>query len=110
MIFEIATIDVNVGEESAFEAGVSKAIPIFRRAHGFRSIRLERSIETRLRYHLVVGWETLEDHIVRFRNSEDFQRWRDLVGHTFAAPPMVEHTAIVLGDDLLPAAEKMSSQ
>lgn len=98
MIFEIATIDVKDGQESDFEAGVAKAIPIFRRAHGYHSIRLERSIEAPSRYRLVVQWETVEDHMVRFRNSEDFQTWRSLVGHLFAAPPAVEHTTIVISE------------
>jgi len=35
---------------------------------------------------------TLENHTVDFRGSEDFQSWRGLVGHCFAAAPDVEHT------------------
>lgn len=96
MIFERATIEVKEGQEDNFEKGVAEALPIFRRACGCHSIKLERSIESPSRYLLVVGWETVEDHVVRFRNSEDFQLWRSLVGHTFAAPPFVEHTAIIL--------------
>ena len=96
MIFEIATIEVKEGSVREFEAGVAKALPVFRRAKGCRSVKLERSIETPSRYLLVVGWETLEDHLVGFRNSVDFQEWRSLVGHTFAGPPIVEHTATIL--------------
>jgi hypothetical protein len=44
----------------------------------------------------VIGWETLDDHIVGFRNSADYQRWRELVGGLFAAPPSVDHTEIVI--------------
>lgn len=96
MIFEVATIDVKRGSEEAFESGVAEALPLFRRAKGCHSVRLERSLETPSRYLLVVGWDTLEDHVERFRNSADFQAWRSLVGHTFAAPPLVEHMVKVL--------------
>ena len=52
----------------------------------------ERTIERPNIYRLVVGWATLEDHMVHFRESSDFQEWRRLVGPHFAAPPKVEHT------------------
>jgi|SRR5690349_11392040 heme-degrading monooxygenase HmoA len=96
MIFEVATIDVKEGQEADFERGVVEALPIFRRAQGCHSIKLERSLETPSRYHLVVGWGTIEDHIDRFRNSGDFQLWRSLVGQTFSRPPLVEHTTVIL--------------
>jgi heme-degrading monooxygenase HmoA len=96
MIFEVAVIDVKPGLTEAFELGVAQALPVFSRAEGYKSLRLERSIETPLRYRLVVGWETVDHHIVGFRNSPDFHVWRSLVGHTFAAPPAVEHTNVVL--------------
>ena len=49
-----------------------------------------------MRYRLVVGWTTLEDHTVHFRGSEAFQSWRALVGEFFAAPPQVEHMNTVV--------------
>ncbi|MDU6242457.1 MAG: antibiotic biosynthesis monooxygenase, partial [Bradyrhizobium sp.] len=45
---------------------------------------------------LMVKWETLENHTVDFRGSENFTEWRGLVGPYFAAPPDVEHTETVL--------------
>ena len=96
MIFEIAVIEVKPGCEEDFEQGVREALPVFSRAKGYKSLRLERSIENPRRYHLIVAWETLEDHTVAFRNSPDFQVWRSLVAETFAAPPAVEHVNLVL--------------
>lgn len=96
MILEIAQIDVKPGMESEFEAGVRKAAPLFKRAKGCHSMKLERGIEKPGRYRLVVGWETLENHTVDFRGSADFQEWRSLVGHCFAAPPEVEHVQEVI--------------
>jgi heme-degrading monooxygenase HmoA len=68
---------------------------LFERAKGCHGARLERSVEDPLRYLVIAGWDTLEDHAVGFRNSEDYGRWRDLVGDFFAAPPLVDHTEIV---------------
>ena len=96
MVFEVATIEIKAGQEQAFESGVEAALPVFHRAKGCHSMRLERSIENPSRYRLVIEWDSIEDHIVGFRNSADFQTWRSIVGDTFAAPPAVEHTKIVL--------------
>lgn len=98
MVIEIAQIDVKPGMEAAFEAGVTAAIPVFKRSQGCRGLVLRRSIEKPQRYRLFVQWETLENHTVDFRNSTNFQEWRGLVGHCFAAPPDVEHvTDAVVG-------------
>jgi heme-degrading monooxygenase HmoA len=96
MILEIAQIDVKPGLEAEFETNVGKAAPLFARAKGCRGMELQRSIERPERYRLIVTWATVEDHTVHFRGSEDFQEWRRLVGHCFAAPPEVEHTRQVV--------------
>ncbi|MBM0205018.1 antibiotic biosynthesis monooxygenase [Micromonospora sp. STR1s_5] len=93
MIFEVARIDVKPGQESTFEERVSQAVALFERAKGCRSLTLQRSIESPSSYRLVVGWETVEDHTVGFRQSHDYQTWRSLVGEFFARPPEVEHVA-----------------
>ena len=99
MILEIAQIDVKPGMESAFEAGVAQAAPLFRRAKGCISMELQRSIEKPSRYRLLVQWETLENHTVDFRGSAAFADWRAIVGPFFAAPPAVEHFEDVAGSD-----------
>jgi heme-degrading monooxygenase HmoA len=92
MVTEIAQIDVKPGLEAEFEAGVAKAAPLFQRAKGCRALELQRSVEKPSRYRLFVQWETVEDHTVAFRGSDDFQEWRRLVAHCFERPPEVEHT------------------
>lgn len=96
MILEIATIDVQTGQDQAFEAGVQQAVPLFLRAKGCRGLVLQREIETPSRYRLFVTWDTLEDHTVTFRGSADFQAWRALVGPYFASPPSVVHAKAVV--------------
>jgi heme-degrading monooxygenase HmoA len=96
MVLEIAQIDVTPGKEDEFEAGVKKAVPLFKRAKGCAGVELQRSVEHPSRYRLFVQWETLESHTEDFRGSADFQEWRKLVGHCFAQPPQVEHTRKVV--------------
>lgn len=96
MVFEIAQIEVKPGAAAAFEAAVAQAAPLFKAAKGCLSLRLDRSLELPERYRLVVGWETVEDHMVGFRESAAFATWRELAGPHFAAPPQVEHVNTVL--------------
>jgi heme-degrading monooxygenase HmoA len=96
MITEIAQIDVKPGMENDFEAGVKSAVPLFKRAKGCKSMTLQRSHEKPARYRLFVQWDTLENHMIDFRASADFQEWRKLVGHCFATPPVVEHVREVM--------------
>jgi len=96
MILEIAQIEVKPSLEHEFETGVAKASEIFRRARGCQGMELQRSHEKPSRYRLFVKWETLENHTRDFRDSEDFQAWRKLVGHCFASPPEVEHVRLAV--------------
>ena len=96
MILEIAQIDVKPGMEAEFKNGVQMAAPLFKRAKGCLGMSLWHSHEMPERFRLFVQWQTLENHIVDFRESEDFQAWRKLVGHCFATPPHVEHVKEVV--------------
>jgi heme-degrading monooxygenase HmoA len=92
MITELAQLTIKTDSGEQFEAAVAMAAPLFQRARGCRSMRLERGIEDPDSYLLVVEWETLEDHEVHFRQSADFQEWRRLVGEYFSVAPKVTHT------------------
>ncbi len=94
MITEIAYLTIDPARAAAFEAAVASAAEHFRTAQGCRSMRLERVIEDPAKYRLVVGWDSVEAHMVTFRESEGFARWRELAGPFFVAPPVVEHWEI----------------
>jgi heme-degrading monooxygenase HmoA len=96
MISEIAQITIKPGMEAQFEQGVAQAVPLFLRARGCHEVKLFKSIEQPMQYTLMVAWDTVEDHMVHFRESEDFQTWRALVGPCFAVPPQVGHATSVL--------------
>jgi heme-degrading monooxygenase HmoA len=95
MILEVAVLDVVAGREAEYETVFAEAKAIISSMPGFVSLRLERCIEVTNRFLLLVEWETLEDHTVGFRGSDEYQRWRALL-HGFYDPfPTVEHYALV---------------
>lgn len=91
MIMETATIEVLEGQELAFEAALEQAKKVLTQAKGFNVIHVHRGIERPSTYLLALGWDTLEDHTVGFRESDLFVQWRELIGPFFANPPQVEH-------------------
>lgn len=93
MITEIATILVNPEGGAGIAAAFAQARPIIEGAKGCRGAALRRCVEHPERFMLTVQWDTLEDHMVTFRESDLFTRWRALMGPHFAAPPEVVHYA-----------------
>jgi len=96
MIHEIAILTIDPRHAGEFEAAVAKARPHFEAAKGFVSFVLKRSVEQPERYILEVGWESVEAHMVDFRQSSGFQQWRALASPFFIAPPSVEHVEQVI--------------
>ena len=91
MIIETAQIEINEGQEQAFEVALEQAKQVVAQAKGFSGINIHRGVERPCVYLLTLQWETLENHTVDFRESELFTQWRALIGPYFANPPFVEH-------------------
>jgi heme-degrading monooxygenase HmoA len=91
VILEVAVLDVRPGEEDAFEAAFLRAAPIIASMPGYVRHALQRCIERRSRYILLVDWESLEAHTVGFRGSPQYQEWKRLLHHFYDPFPTVEH-------------------
>jgi heme-degrading monooxygenase HmoA len=91
MVTEIAHLVIKEGQEAEFEKSVALAKPHFLSANGCHGVSLARCIENPQQYQLFVQWETVDHHMVEFRQSENFQKWRELASPHFEAPPTVEH-------------------
>ena len=96
MILEVATLNVKSGQEAAFESAFAVAKKIIAAAKGFRDLELRRCVETPTRYLLLVNWDTLDDHMVGFRQSEGFSEWRKLLVPFYESMPVVEHYGVVV--------------
>ena len=95
MILELAILDVRNGLTEAFEGAFREAEAIIASMPGYRSHELQRCIESPSRYLLLVRWDTLESHTVGFRQSPEYQRWKDLLHHFYDPFPTVLHFATV---------------
>jgi heme-degrading monooxygenase HmoA len=91
MILEVVSLTVRPGQEAAFEAAMRNARPLIEASPGFAGMKLRRCIETPNRYLLLVSWNAREDHTVGFRQSERYQKWRELLHHFYDPFPTVEH-------------------
>jgi heme-degrading monooxygenase HmoA len=91
MILEVAVLSIQPAQMVPFESAFTEARTVISAAAGFLSLQLQRCIETEGRYLLLVQWQSVEHHMMGFRGSPQFQRWRALLGPFFAAAPAVEH-------------------
>jgi heme-degrading monooxygenase HmoA len=91
MILEQALFTVAPGSEPAFEADFERARGVVARSPGYRSLRLLRGIEQPSSYLLLIEWDSVQDHMQGFRESELFQQWGALTRPHLGAPPAVQH-------------------
>ncbi len=95
MIHEIARLTIDPAKAEAFEQAVASCVELFRAGVGCHGMALQRCIETPATYELRVAWDSVEDHMVHFRQSAAFQEWRNRVGSFFVEPPKVDHVTTV---------------
>lgn len=96
MILEVAILPVIPGMETRFEQAFAEASTIISSMPGYVSHQLQRCLENRSQYLLLVNWQTLEDHTKGFRGSPEYQQWRALLHHFYDPFPVVEHYEMVL--------------
>ena len=91
MILEAAILQVKEGMEAEYEEAFREASEIISSMKGYISHELQRCVEVKGKYLLLVQWETLEDHTIGFRQSNEYQKWKNIL-HNFYDPfPTVEH-------------------
>ena len=78
-------------ESVEFEINFKKAETIITSMKGYISHQLKKCIEVEDKYILLVKWETLEDHEIGFRKSNQYQEWKQLLHHFYEPFPTVQH-------------------
>ncbi|MEQ2467757.1 antibiotic biosynthesis monooxygenase [Niallia hominis] len=96
MILEAVMLQVKEGMESKYEEAFREASKIISSMNGYISHELQRCMEVKGKYLLLVQWETLEDHTVGFRNSNEYQEWKKQLHHFYDPFPIVEHFSRVM--------------
>lgn len=91
MILEAVMLQIKEGLESEYEEEFRGASEIISSMKGYISHELQRCMEVKGKYLLLVQWETLEDHTVGFRQSIEYEEWKQKLHHFYAPFPTVEH-------------------
>ena len=100
MILEVAILDIKPDQILAFEKAFNEAQNIISDINGYISHQLQKCLEKNNRYILLVNWETLENHTVDFRESNQYQEWKSLLHHFYEPFPEVEHYQSVFSNTL----------
>ena len=95
MILEVAILEIVPGQEFNFQASFAQAQAIIASMPGYLGHDLRRCLENPSRYILLVQWNKLEDHIVGFRRSREYAKWKALLHHFYEPFPEVEHYVAV---------------
>lgn len=95
MILEVAMLQIRPGQAAQFEQAFARAQVIIAAMPGYLAHQLQRCLEEPDKYLLLVNWQQLEDHTIGFRQSPQYQQWRQLLHHFYDPFPTVEHFAQV---------------
>ena len=95
-VLEVATFDIHLGQEANFEHTFKTAQSFISEQQGYISHNLKRCIEHSNRYTLFVEWQTLEDHIDGFRQSQHYQQWKKLMQPFFMSNTSVLHYELIV--------------
>ena len=91
MILEVAIMKIKPDLISKFEAVFPKAAAISASAPGYISHELQRCVETKGKYFYLIRWESIEAHMVNFRQSPRREEFRKLLGEFWVEPNITEH-------------------
>ena len=98
MIHELTRIHIQPGKQKEFEAAVAKGVDeVIRHSTGFIAYKLNQSLQNPELYQLHISWETYDNHMIDFRESPAFPKWRAYVSEYFVDAPSTEHYVTVLG-------------
>jgi len=96
MILEIGLIQVESANHINFEKAIRRAVDeTLIGASGFVSFQLLKGAEQENTYAVHIIWESIEDHLVTFRESPNFVKWREIISPYFLRTPEVNHWEIL---------------
>jgi heme-degrading monooxygenase HmoA len=94
MIIEHAELIIHAGREADFVKAFPAARAVISQADGFHWVELLRGVEHPSSFVLLVGWDSVEAHMVGFRESQGFVAWRGVIGEFLAEPTVVTHLEV----------------
>jgi heme-degrading monooxygenase HmoA len=100
MVLEIAIMKIKLDRIAEFEAAFPRAAEISASTPGYISHELQRCVETPGKYFYMIRWESIEAHLVNFRESPRRAQFRDVLVEFWAEPNFTEHFEAVTSNRL----------
>jgi heme-degrading monooxygenase HmoA len=97
MVTEIAVLKAKQDATEQLVAGLVRARSVISRADGYRGSVFYRGIEDPRAVILRIDWETLDAHLVGFRQSPLLAEWRSHFQHLLDEAPTVTHFTAFAG-------------
>ena len=91
MILEVAILNIKEGAEIDFENDFKNASKFISAIKGYLNHSLSKCIEQKNKYLLLVNWDTLNDHTIGFRQSNEYLEWKRLLHPYYDPFPIVGH-------------------
>jgi heme-degrading monooxygenase HmoA len=92
MILEHVDIHIVPGKSSEFEAAIAHGLStIHTQATGMRGYRVDRCIESAERYIMQIWWDSIDDHMVGYRQGPLSPAFRALIESFLAQTPVMQH-------------------
>ncbi|MCA0459010.1 MAG: antibiotic biosynthesis monooxygenase [Chloroflexi bacterium] len=98
MVLEIVTAQIKAGQEAAFEEAFIGASKYIAAAAGYIKHELRRCIEVQGKYLIMIHWNSVEDHMVGFRGSQNFTDFRAIVSPFYDGPSQMNHYDLVMSN------------
>lgn len=96
MILELAILYIKDEQVNQFENDFDKAGIYISSIKGYGGHTLQKCIEQKNKYILLVNWETLDAHTIGFRESSQYREWKKLLHQYYDPFPIVEHYETVI--------------
>ncbi len=91
MITEVAILNIRKNESNDFENSFYDAQEIISKMKGYVGHELQKCVEQKDKYILIVRWSSIEDHTEGFRKSVEYHKWKEMLHHFYDPFPIVEH-------------------
>ena len=89
-MLEHVVVAVTPGREEEFEVSAREALPILDSAAGCFGGEFCRQEEDGSKYLLLIRCSSIDAHMA-WRDTEDFQRWRELTHPFYVERPVITH-------------------
>ncbi|MFC4022310.1 antibiotic biosynthesis monooxygenase family protein [Oceanobacillus longus] len=91
MVQEIFMIHVKSGTEEEFEKAFKKATALLSTAKGYKGAEIKRCVEQRNKYLVSVSWKLVENHVIDFKNTPEFEEMKKILSPFYLSVPKVQH-------------------